>query len=81
MRLDRVAHRHGPISKLKLAFMRLMGGHEPPDIVKTILYRPAFFGAPFSSLMQSVLRGPSDFSVGERELMAAFVSRINQCVF
>jgi len=28
-----------------------------------------------------VMRGPSPWSVGERELFAAFVSRLNQCVF
>jgi len=27
------------------------------------------------------MRGPSMWSVGERELFAAFVSRLNQCVF
>jgi hypothetical protein len=28
-----------------------------------------------------VMRGPSELSVGERELFAAFVSRLNQCDF
>jgi hypothetical protein len=28
-----------------------------------------------------VMRGPSPWSVGERETFAAFVSRLNQCVF
>jgi len=27
------------------------------------------------------MRGPSTWSVGERELFAAFTSRLNQCVF
>lgn len=27
------------------------------------------------------MRGPSEWSVGDRELMAAYVSRINQCSF
>jgi AhpD family alkylhydroperoxidase len=27
------------------------------------------------------MRGPSDWSVGERELFAAFVSNLNQCRF
>jgi hypothetical protein len=30
---------------------------------------------------QAVLRGPSPWSVGERELFAAFTSKLNQCVF
>jgi len=28
-----------------------------------------------------VMRGPSDWSIGERELFAAFTSKLNQCVF
>jgi hypothetical protein len=27
------------------------------------------------------MRGPSQWSVGERELFAAFTSRLNQCLF
>ena len=51
------------------------------DVVRTMSYRPELFGRPFSAALQRVMRGPSDWSVGERELFAAFVSRQNQCVF
>jgi len=27
------------------------------------------------------MRGPSEWSVGERELFAAYTSKLNQCVF
>ena len=40
-----------------------------------------FFGHPFSELTEQVMRGPSEWAVGEREMFAAFVSRLNQCVF
>lgn len=53
----------------------------PSDVVKTLLYRPDFFGNAMSALFQTALRGPSEWSVGERELFAAFVSRQNQCPF
>jgi hypothetical protein len=80
MRLDRV-HRGHPFSdKLKLAAMRVMAGHTP-GVVRTLLYRKNFFGKKFSELTQQVMRGPSQWSVGDRELFAAFVSRLNQCVF
>jgi hypothetical protein len=39
------------------------------------------FGQPFSVYLQEVLRGPSDWSIGERELFAAFVSKKNQCAY
>ena len=51
------------------------------DVVRTMRYRSELFGRPFSALMQQVMRGPSDWSVGERELFAAFVSARNQCLF
>jgi hypothetical protein len=49
------------------------------DIRRTLTYRSDVFGQPFSAYLQTALRGPSDWSVGERELFAAFVSRKNQC--
>jgi hypothetical protein len=80
MRLQRVHRGHTLGDKLKLAVMRLMAGHAP-GVVRTLLYRKDFFGARFSELTQQVMRGPSAWSVGEREMFAAFVSRRNQCVF
>jgi hypothetical protein len=51
------------------------------DVVRTMRYRSELFGRPFSAALQRVMRGPSDWSVGERELFAAFVSAQNQCPF
>jgi hypothetical protein len=64
-----------------LGFIRVTQRREPPDVLKTIHYRPSFFGAPFSDALQTVMRGPSDWTVSERELFAAVTSRLNQCVF
>ena len=63
-----------------LRLMRVVMGHAP-GVVRTLLYRKEFFGRPFSQLTQQVMRGESPWSVGEREMFAAFVSRLNQCVF
>ena len=43
--------------------------------------RPEIFGYPFSDALQAVLRGPSDWSPGERELFAGFASLLNSCHF
>jgi len=51
------------------------------DVVRTMRYRPELFGQPFSAALQRIMRGPSDWPVGERELFAAFVSAQNQCPF
>lgn len=80
MRLQRVHRGHGLRDKLMLGVMRMMMGHAP-GVVRTLLYRKEFFGRKFSELTHQVMRGPSEWAVGERELFAAFVSRLNQCVF
>lgn len=81
MRLPAVAHRHRFKEKLKLGLIRLLGRRRVPDVVKTLMYRPELWGRPMCAWTQAVMRGPSDWSVGERELFAAFTSRLNQCVF
>jgi uncharacterized peroxidase-related enzyme len=81
MRLDKVDHGHTLPNRLRLMMVRMLSRREAPDALKMLLYRKSFFGGPFSTLCQEVMRGPSDWSVGERELLAAFVARINQCDF
>jgi hypothetical protein len=80
MRLRKVHQGHRLPDKLMLTAMNLIVGHAP-GVVRTLRYRKEFFGRPFSELTQAVMRGPSQWSVGERETFAAFVSRLNQCVF
>ena len=53
----------------------------PIGVVKTIHYRPEIFGRPFSNVLDVAMRARSDWSAGERELFAAFVSSLNQCPF
>jgi hypothetical protein len=81
MRVSRLDHGHTVGQKLVLLMIRLTSGYRAPDVVKTLLYRKAFFGGPQSRLTQAVMRGPSDWSVGQREIFAAFVSRLAQCPF
>jgi hypothetical protein len=81
MRLARVEHGHRFRQKLLLGFISVLTRRRAPDIVRTLLYRPEFLGRPLSDWTQAVMRGPSDWSVAERELFAAFTSKLNQCVF
>ena len=81
MRLANVESGHRLPQRIMLGMMRLMSGQRPPDVVRVLLYRPELFGKPFSRLAQAALRGDSEWTVGERELFAAFTSRLNQCVF
>jgi hypothetical protein len=81
MRLRAVERGHRLPQKLLMAVIRVASRRRVLDIVRTLLYRPGFFGRPMSEWTQAVMRGPSDWTVGERELFAAFASRLNQCLF
>ncbi len=56
-------------------------GREPSGVLRTLYYRSEIFGRPFSDALDAAMRGASDWSPGERELFAAFVSSLNQCPF
>lgn len=81
MRLAVVDHGHAPAEAAVLEQIRERSGAEPLGVVKTLMYRPEIFGRPFSDGLDVVMRGPSDWSAGERELFAAFTSLLNQCPF
>ena len=81
MRLTVVERGHRLPQKLIIAAIRVATGRRVVDIVRTLLFRPAFFGTPMSAWTQAVMRGPSEWSVGEREIFAAFTSRLNRCLF
>jgi hypothetical protein len=81
MRLAVVDHGHAPAEAELLDQIRDRSGTEPLGVVKTIMYRPEIFGRPFSEALDVAMRGPSDWSPGERELFAAFTSLLNQCPF
>ncbi len=64
-----------------LAEIETESGRPPSDVVKTLYYRPETFGRPFSDVLDVAMRSDSDWSPGERELFATFVSSLNQCRF
>ena len=81
MRLPKVETGHTLSQKVILGLSGAVSFAEPVDVVKTFMYRPEYFGKPFCDLAHIVLRGASDWSVGERELFGALTSQLNQCVF
>ena len=81
IRLECIDRGHAPDEAAMLAEIRERSGAEPLGVVKTLLYRPELFGRPFSEALHEVMRGPSDWSPGERELFAGFTSLLHQCPF
>ncbi|ACU75374.1 uncharacterized peroxidase-related enzyme [Catenulispora acidiphila DSM 44928] len=54
--------------------------HEFPGITGLLAFRPET-AKPFRDLLNILLHGPHSLSAGERELIAAYVSGLNECVF
>jgi AhpD family alkylhydroperoxidase len=81
MRLDILNRGYSPGTKLLFALIRVFSGHPVPDAAKLVFYRPGFYGAQAKKFTHEAMRGPSGWSVADRELMAAFVSKVNESAF
>lgn len=81
MRLAILADGHRLRARLFIRAVRRLSGQRIDPVVQMALYRPQFFGAPMLAFVSDVLRGPSYWTAAEREFMAAFTSRLNDCPF
>lgn len=81
MRLSILEKGHSVGSKVLFAIIRLFSGHPVVDAVKLVTYRPDFYGGPMKRLTHEAMRGPSAWSLGDRELMAASISQVNETEF
>jgi len=61
-----------------MAYINLQ--NDLPGVVGLFRYRPETAG-PLTALAETLLRDPNTLSRGERELIAAYVSNLNQCDF
>ncbi len=81
MRLRILDSGHGFGTKLLFALIRTVSRQPVLDAVKLVKYRADFYGGPMQGVTHEAMRGPSTWSVGDRELMAAFVAKTNHCEF
>ena len=72
-------HRFG--AKVLFAIIRAVSRQPTPEVVKLLMYRPDFFGAHMKAFTHEAMRGQSEWSVGDRELMAALVSKASGCEY
>ena len=79
MRLAILDRGHRLHAKAIMVLIRVFSGHPVVDAVKLAFYRPEFYGG--GALIHEAMRGQSDWSVGDRELMAAYISKANECPF
>ena len=81
MRLEILNSGYKPGTKLLFAVIQLFSRQPVPDAAKLVFYRPEFYGAQAKRFTHEAMRGPSAWSVGDRELMAAYVSKVNGSAF
>jgi uncharacterized peroxidase-related enzyme len=79
MRLSVLDEGHGFTTKVLFAVIRLFSRSPVLDVIKLARYRPELYGRNMGALTQQAMRGPSAWSVGDRELMAAVVAQANHC--
>jgi uncharacterized peroxidase-related enzyme len=79
MRLTILDSGHSFSTKLLFAFIRMVSRLPAPDAIKLNRYRPDFYGTPMRMIAHEAMRGPSRWSDGDRELMGASVSQMNEC--
>jgi uncharacterized peroxidase-related enzyme len=79
MRLAILDNGHRFQTKVLFAIIRAVSSLPVPDAIKLNRYRPDFYGLPMRVVTQKTMRGFSAWSMGDRELMGACVSQINEC--
>jgi len=81
MRLEILNRGYSSGTKMLFAVIRVFSGHPVPDAAKLVFYRPGFYGARAKEFTHEAMRGPSAWPVADRELMAAYVSKVNESAF
>jgi uncharacterized peroxidase-related enzyme len=66
-------------TRVLFGIIRMASRQPVLDVIKLVKYRPDFYGGPMQKVTHEAMRGPSAWSVGDRELMAAVVSQANDC--
>jgi uncharacterized peroxidase-related enzyme len=81
MRLPEIERGDGFANRLLISFISMVSRMRLPDAARVAFYHKNFFGDPMGVWTQAAMRGPSPWSVAERELMACMVARWNACAF
>jgi uncharacterized peroxidase-related enzyme len=81
MRLSEIDRGDSLANRLLIRFISMVSGMRLPDAARVAFYHKDFFGIPMGAWTQAAMRGPSAWSIGDRELMAAMVAKWNSCPF
>jgi uncharacterized peroxidase-related enzyme len=81
MRLPEIERGDGFVNRLLIGLISMVSGMRLPDAARVAFYHKDFLAAPMGAWTHAAMRGPSRWSIGERELMAAMVAKWNSCAF
>jgi AhpD family alkylhydroperoxidase len=81
MRLHEIDRGDGLGNRLLIGFISLVSGMRLPDAARVAFYHRGFFNGTLGAWSQKTMRGPSEWTISERELMAAMVAKWNSCAF
>src|SRR5262249_20156321 len=79
MRLAIIDSGHSLATKALFALIRAVSRQPGLDVIQLVKYRADFYGNPMQRVTHEAMRGPSLWSVGDRELMAALIAKTNGC--
>ena len=80
MRLDILDNGHTFTQKILFRLITMQMGHVPGPM-RILTYRRKWFGTNFATCLHQGLREMTEWSMPEAELIAAFVSKLNQCEY
>lgn len=81
MRLPEIDRGDSVKNRVLIKMISMVSGMRLPDAARVAFYHKEFFSAALGAWTQAAMRGPSSWSIAERELMAAMVAMWNACPF
>jgi hypothetical protein len=81
MRLQILENGHRPVQKAILSFIRRVSEGHVPGPILVMSYRRELFGKYLAACLREGMRRATEWTLGEVELFAAFVSRLNECKY
>ena len=81
MRLQILEKGLRPLQKVILRMVKTISGGKVPGPILVLSYRRELCGKYIAACYQEGMRKATEWSLGEVELFAAFVSKLNQCKY
>lgn len=81
MRLKILENGHRPLQRAIMSFVRKLSKEPVPGPILVMSYRRNLFGKYLAACLRESMRLGTEWTLGETELFAAFVSSVNHCKY